>query len=140
MKLNGSFFNCFFFLFPFSHLRYGSELVLISDYMQNNFTSFLADEFLKDSHPKRSYWIGFQSIDNLSTNTLESASGTFISKYVGFWAHDEPNVSHGQCVRATLNDGPTSSSLKQYWQLATCEELLPFICQKQTCPTGEFKL
>lgn len=119
-------------------IRYGSELASVSDYTQNNFSSSIADETLKDLS-RRSYWIGFQSIDNLSTNTLESASGTFISMYVGFWSVDQPNVKSGQCVRATLSDG-VHINAKQSWELAPCEDLLPFICQKQTCPAGKFLL
>ncbi len=100
----------------------------------------IADQSLKEDSTRRSYWIGFQSIDNLSTNTLESASGRFISKYVGFWSVDEPNVKHGQCVRSTINEWQTTSNEKQQtWELAPCEDLLPFMCQKQTCPSGSLR-
>lgn len=122
--------------------RYGSELSLISDYTQNNFTAYLANQWLKeDSSSRQSFWIGFQSIDNLSTNTLESASGRFISKYVGFWRADQPNVKRGECVRSTLTDwSPVAindiAETQQTWELAPCEDLLPFVCQKQTCPSG----
>lgn len=117
--------------------RYGSELALISDYTQNNFTSYIADQSLKEDSTSRSYWIGFQSIDNLSTNTLESASGRFISKYVGFWSLNQPNVKDGQCIRSTLSEWQSTNDDKQQtWELAQCEDLLPFICQKQTCPSG----
>lgn len=51
---------------------------------------------------ERSYWIGFRAIDRLETNTLESAANTFVSKYVGFWDYEEPRVSQGECVRATV--------------------------------------
>ena len=51
---------------------------------------------------ERSYWIGYKTIDQLETNTLESAANTFVSKYVGFWDLDEPRVFAGECVRATI--------------------------------------
>lgn len=94
---------------------------------------------------------GFHSIDKLSTNTLESANGKFISKYVGFWANNEPDTSRGDCVRASLPDVPitnqrdaidlnlvTSTEYQQSWEMAPCEELLPFVCQKDVCPLGHF--
>ena len=116
-----------------------------------------------------SWIIGFHAIDNLSTNTLESSNGKFISKYVGFWGQNEPNVARGQCIRAAFPDPLISHELhlsnsvphqllnrqlgfspalkskspavtypQQSWQLAPCEELLPFICQKDVCPVGHF--
>jgi hypothetical protein len=62
---------------------------------------------------ERSYWIGFRAIDRLETNTLESAANTFVSKYVGFWDYDEPRVSQGECVRATVRheSGPAAHQL-----------------------------
>lgn len=61
---------------------------------------------------ERSYWIGFRAIDRLETNTLESAANTFVSKYIGFWDYDEPRVSQGECVRATVRHeiGPSSGN------------------------------
>ncbi|KAI1303593.1 hypothetical protein HDE_02159 [Halotydeus destructor] len=122
--------------------RYGSELTIVSDFNQNNFTSFLANGYLRDL-PLKSYWIGFKSVDNLFTNTLESSNGKFISKYVGFWGQDEPNTDRGQCVRASLPESnflaPTSGFKdNQQWELAPCEQLLPFICQKDVCPLGHY--
>lgn len=104
-----------------------------------------------------------------------------MSKYVGFWGQNEPNVAKGQCVRASFpdpnliadhhqhssphhsnavphhllhrqlgsssslypNQTPAPSSVptsypQQFWQLAPCEELLPFICQKDVCPVGHY--
>lgn len=51
---------------------------------------------------ERSYWLGFRTLDKLETNTLESAANTFVSKYLGFWDFNEPQVSQGDCVRATV--------------------------------------
>jgi len=60
--------------------RYGSELSLILITRKTIFTTYIANQWLKeDSTSRQSFWIGFQSIDNLSTNTLESASGRFIA-------------------------------------------------------------
>ena len=109
---------------------------------------------------ERSYWIGFRTIDRLETNTLESAANTFVSKYVGFWDYNEPRVSQGECVQATLaskqqqqqqqrqlgaNEGPAGGDkqqqqqqLQQVWQLSRCEDLLPFVCQRQVCSSNSF--
>lgn len=64
------------------------------------------------SSDERSYWIGFRAIDRLETNTLESAANTFVSKYIGFWDYEEPRVSQGECVRATVRHeiGPSSGN------------------------------
>lgn len=115
--------------------------MLISDFTQNNFTAALAEASLREAGDDgRSFWIGFESIDQLSTNTIESASGRFVSKYVGFWAYDQPNVDDGQCIRATVVGEHTSNgdTPQSVWSLAECEELLPFVCQKITCPTGSY--
>ncbi|XP_015790438.1 uncharacterized protein LOC107367263 isoform X1 [Tetranychus urticae] len=136
--------------------RYGGELAFIQDYSQNNYTSYLSYQFLKDS-PSKSYWIGYHTIQNLSTNHIESASGKYTSQYVGFWALNEPDVSKGDCVRATFDESslyplidnslssPSASSLSSYsshpqqvWELAPCEDLLTFICQREACPLGSY--
>ncbi|XP_067122803.1 uncharacterized protein [Centruroides vittatus] len=111
--------------------RYGSELVLIEDYNQNNFTNDIAKASLREAG-QLSYWIGLTSVDSLSTNTLESASGSFISKYVGFWDKDQPEPKDGKCVKVVLSEGI------QVWKLAPCESLLPFMCQVNACPKGSF--
>ncbi|RWS09468.1 uncharacterized protein B4U79_12754 [Dinothrombium tinctorium] len=121
--------------------RYGSELALVSNFNENNHTSTLAFHHLREA-PLKSYWIGYHSIDKLATNTLESASGKFVSKYIGFWATDDPNNAHGECVLANLNSYPYLSSEneipQQIWQLTSCEDLLPFICQREACSHGSF--
>ena len=133
------------------------------------------DSSLYSASPDRNkYWIGFHSIDNLSTNTLESSNGKFVSKYIGFWGQKQPDTSSGQCVRAAVVDpghhatsspvitpqslvshlqshlqgsGSSFNSIvssqqtpiaSQSWELAPCEELLPFVCQKDVCPIGHF--
>ncbi|XP_076318247.1 uncharacterized protein LOC143229580 isoform X1 [Tachypleus tridentatus] len=111
--------------------RYGSELVLITEYGQNNYSSSLAVESLR-SMGQVAYWIGMKSVDDLSTNTLESAGGDFIPKYVGFWSWNQPNPRDGKCVLAHLIGN------FQSWQLAPCEALLPFMCQLNSCPKGSF--
>lgn len=176
--------------------RHGSELALVFDFNQNNFTSHLATEQFKvptsivtsaSSAPSniitggnnaiansasiasRKYWIGFQALENLSTNTLETSNGKFITKYIGFWGQNQPNTASGKCVRASLDGtltnadssspssvSPISNKLgnkaatslnspvqneltqQQSWELAPCEDLLPFLCQKDVCPPGHF--
>lgn len=67
------------FIFFFS--RFGSDLVLVESYEQNNFTEHLAHQTL--DHPTNSYWLGLVSLNDLSTNTLESAGGQHVSLYSG---------------------------------------------------------
>ena len=153
--------------------RYGAELALVQGSQENNFTSHLAYSYLKDATSK-SYWLGMKTIDNLSTNTLESAKGKFVSKYIGFWSIGQPDVRSGECVKAKFSDQShldlyannvlfdynglssaaasaaalTSNNLnsplfkqfapQQEWQLASCEQLQTFLCQKEACPIGGF--
>lgn len=160
--------------------RYGAQLALVHDYQENNFTSQLASQSLgtglagsradqagvqslasqhqvQYASDERSYWIGFRAIDRLETNTLESAANTFVSKYIGFWDYNEPQVHQGECVRASVRResaassspayklvqaaagaSPGSSGGQQVWQLAHCEDLLPFVCQRQVCSSNSF--
>lgn len=78
---------------------------------------------------ERSYWIGFRAIDRLETNTLESAANTFVSKYIGFWDFDEPRVSQGECVRATVRH--ESLSLNHNSHLTSSYKLIQ--------PTGKLR-
>ncbi|XP_076035426.1 sushi, von Willebrand factor type A, EGF and pentraxin domain-containing protein uif [Oratosquilla oratoria] len=110
--------------------RFGSELVLIESYQENNFTQILANEFLQE--PTKSYWLGLVSLNDLSTNTLESAGGRHVSLYSGFWSQGQPKVSAGECVRARLME------THQSWELTTCESLLPFMCRVNACSKGAF--
>ncbi|KAG8179313.1 hypothetical protein JTE90_016418 [Oedothorax gibbosus] len=111
--------------------RYGSELSLVENFWQNNYTQSLAASNLKDAVQK-TYWLGLSTVDDLSTNTLESAGGSFISLYMGFWAGDQPRPQDGSCVQAALEPN------LQVWRLTACETLLPFMCQMEACPTGSF--
>jgi len=74
---------------------------------------------------ERSYWIGYRAIDRLETNTLESAANTFVSKYLGFWDLDEPRVSAGECVRATIKHEasplPAGASYRPIQQPGECK-------------------
>ncbi|UYV83192.1 clec-78 [Cordylochernes scorpioides] len=111
--------------------RYGSELALLQDFPQNNFSASLAGSVLRNTG-HNSYWLGLQSVEGLSTNTLESAGGRFVSKYVGLWARNEPDPAVGQCVRAELR------GTGHEWHMAPCEALLSFMCQVEACPQGSF--
>ncbi|XP_071520140.1 uncharacterized protein uif isoform X2 [Panulirus ornatus] len=110
--------------------RFGSDLVLVESYGQNNFTEGLAHQVLDE--PTNSYWLGLVSLNDLSTNTLESAGGEHVSLYSGFWSQGEPQVSGGRCVKARLTDK------HQSWELSTCESLLPFMCRGNACTKGAF--
>ncbi|XP_018027289.2 sushi, von Willebrand factor type A, EGF and pentraxin domain-containing protein 1, partial [Hyalella azteca] len=108
--------------------RFGAELLLVDSYVENNFTQHLAHSQL--DHPTSSYWLGAVALNELNTNTLESAGGDHVSLYSGFWAQGQPRVQNGKCVRAHLGQE------KQSWELSTCESLLPFMCKAGACPMG----
>lgn len=74
------------------------------------------------------YWLGLASLDDLRTNTLESASGGLVSQYSGFWSLNQPDPNSGECVAVSL------ASMIQSWGLDTCESLLPFMCKSAACP------
>ncbi|XP_074599235.1 sushi, von Willebrand factor type A, EGF and pentraxin domain-containing protein uif isoform X2 [Brevipalpus obovatus] len=113
------------------------------DYSQNNYTSYLSYQSLRDA-PQKSYWIGYHTIQNLSTNHIESASGKYVSQYVGFWALSEPDVTKGDCVRASFEENSIypldtgTGNPQQVWELASCEDLLTFTCQREACPSGNY--
>ena len=75
------FIHTFFFL---SFYRYGSDLVLVESYAENNFTAGLASKSLgpSDRHDQH-YWLGLATLDDLRTNTVESAAGLLVSQYAG---------------------------------------------------------
>ncbi|XP_040577922.1 uncharacterized protein uif [Lepeophtheirus salmonis] len=114
--------------------RYGSNLVSIESYDQNNFTARLAKEFISEEEfERKGYWLGLKAYNELQTNTLESAAGHQISKYYGHWALNHPIVNEKRvCVKSNLIDS------RQEWQLTTCEDMLPFICHTIACPLGTF--
>jgi hypothetical protein len=65
--------------------RYGSHLVLVESYDENNATATLAARSIGSpsagGSPK--YWLGLTSLDDLRTNTLEAAAGLLVSQYSG---------------------------------------------------------
>ena len=86
---------------PFLIARYGSHLVTVSSYRQNNFTAQLASEFLSGQADK-SYWLGLKAHNNLQTNMLIADDEEQISQYFGHWATGHPNVENGKCVQAVV--------------------------------------
>ena len=107
--------------------RYGSNLVSVASFRQNNFTGELAQQQLQTSNPEDAYWLGYQTQNELQTNTLASASGSQISQYYGHWAQEQPDTGDGRCVEALLPEDPR----RQQWALTRCETLLPFMCEIQ---------
>lgn len=64
--------------------RYGSDLVLIESYTENNYTATLARRSLGPAdRNNQKYWLGLASLDDLRTNTLEYAGGVLVSQYSG---------------------------------------------------------
>ncbi|KZS05970.1 Notch 2 [Daphnia magna] len=113
--------------------RYGSDLVVVESYQQNNISEKLAQEQLNPvTHPDAAFWLGLMSLDDLSTNTLEAASGSLVQQYAGFWQVDQPDAEKGQCVRAS------TANADQSWALSSCESLLPFVCRAKACPKNSF--
>lgn len=67
------------------YYRYGSDLMAVETYMENNMTASLAASSISmERRPaNNNYWLGLASLDDLRTNTLESAAGTLVSQYSG---------------------------------------------------------
>ncbi|KAF7987305.1 hypothetical protein HCN44_003067 [Aphidius gifuensis] len=107
---------------------YGSELMVVESYTENNMSITMTGR-----HHDR-YWLGLASLDDLRTNTLESAAGMLVSQYAGFWASKQPNPKSGECVDVAVTD----DQQQQSWELTTCESLLPFMCRANACPAGSF--
>ena len=85
--------------------RYGSELVTVESYRQNNFTGELASRSLRTrAGSESSYWLGYRALNNLQTKTLATASGDQINMYYGHWSLTQPNISSGQCVQSVVTD------------------------------------
>lgn len=84
--------NSFLFFLSF---RYGSELVAIDSYNENNVTLSLVASADPSKRLSNKFWLGLASLDDLRTNTLESAAGTLVSQYSGFWSLKQPNPELG---------------------------------------------
>ncbi|XP_055681349.1 sushi, von Willebrand factor type A, EGF and pentraxin domain-containing protein 1 isoform X2 [Lutzomyia longipalpis] len=108
--------------------RYGAELVAIESYTENNVTQAIATIGELNRRSSDKYWLGLASLDDLRTNTLESAAGTLVSQYSGFWSLNQPDPRSGECVAVS------TASIMQSWELSTCESLLPFMCRAPACP------
>lgn len=72
---------------PFcSFRRYGSQLVLVETFSESNITETLASDARGGSNPDGAFWLGLRTLNDLTTNTLESASGEHVSLYSGNYA------------------------------------------------------
>lgn len=64
-------------------------MVVVESYQQNNVSERLAQEQLgaqpqsADATENPAFWLGLMSLDDLSTNTLEAASGSLVPQYAG---------------------------------------------------------
>ncbi|ODN06404.1 Fibropellin-1 [Orchesella cincta] len=112
---------------------YGSELVEVDSWSSHNWTLALAKRF---SHGDPNFWLGFNTLDDLRTNTLDSASGSLLSQYAGFWAEGQPNTKAGRCVQSST--GSSTIRSLQSWELTKCENLMPFVCKSPACPKGSY--
>lgn len=56
----------------------------VETYSENNLTATLvASSGGLERRGSNHYWLGLASLDDLKTNTLESAAGTLVSQYSG---------------------------------------------------------
>lgn len=56
----------------------------VESYGENNLTASIATASLPmERRGANHYWLGLASLDDLKTNTLESAAGTLVSQYSG---------------------------------------------------------
>jgi len=74
--------SIYMYVYFYNEYRYGSDLVVVESYQQNNISERLAQEQLS-SQPDAAFWLGLMSLDDLSTNTLEAASGSLVPQYAG---------------------------------------------------------
>lgn len=102
----------------------------MESYLETNTTLAIASQGDSNRRMASKYWIGLASLDDLRTNTLESASGALVSQYSGFWALNQPDPNLGECVAVS------DANSIQSWELGTCESLLPFMCKSSACPTN----
>lgn len=59
-------------------------MVLIESYAENNYTaSFVTKNLGPAERRGQQYWLGLNAVDDLRTNTLESAGGALVSQYAG---------------------------------------------------------
>lgn len=56
----------------------------VESYTENNLTATIATASVPlERRGSHHYWLGLASLDDLRTNTLESAAGTLVSQYSG---------------------------------------------------------
>lgn len=104
-------------------------MVAVDSFAENNVTISIANGGDPTKRLSNKYWLGLASLDDLRTNTLESAAGTLVSQYSGFWSLLQPNPEAGECVAVVTDSQPAQS-----WELDNCESLLPFMCKSTACP------
>lgn len=104
-------------------------MVAIESFAENNVTLSIVNGGDPSKRLSNKYWLGLASLDDLRTNTLESAAGTLVSQYSGFWSLLQPNPESGECVAVVTDSQPAQS-----WELDNCESLLPFMCKSTACP------
>lgn len=56
----------------------------VESFSENNLTAKIATNAVpQERRGATHYWLGLASLDDLKTNTLESAAGTLVSQYSG---------------------------------------------------------
>jgi hypothetical protein len=83
--------GCIFLIY-----RYGSDLELVESFAENNYTAGLVTRSIGPADRNgQHYWLGLASLDDLRTNTLESAAGLLVSQYAGIYrCFEEQSKEH----------------------------------------------
>ncbi|CAD6196234.1 unnamed protein product [Caenorhabditis auriculariae] len=60
------------------------------------------------------------------------SDGTPTSRYIGFWAPEQPDFLNGSCTLGTVDKKDLE------WRLETCNLLRRFVCERPACVKGSF--
>lgn len=52
------------------------------------------------------------------------------SRYEGRWADNSPDVADGDCAYLTIMGN------EYKWKFGRCEQKMAFVCERNSCPTG----
>ncbi|XP_071129049.1 uncharacterized protein [Mytilus edulis] len=112
----------------------GSHLVTIKDFYDNEEVGQFVSQ---QASGTSAVWLGMNriGISDTDENSVRwnSVTGPITdSKYEGRWADQSPDVTNGDCAYLTISNG-------QYkWQFGRCEQKLAFVCERSSCPAGNF--
>ncbi|CAJ0918219.1 unnamed protein product, partial [Mesorhabditis belari] len=108
--------------------RYGAQLARIESPNENEFLGKMTRKPGRTQTTGQPFWIGLSAEEQAGDIVFRWSDGTPVSRYTGFWEHDQPDHGSGSCTLA--------ASLQ--WRLDQCNLLLPFICERPACVKGAF--